>query len=66
MHCTASLIKLYGRENMRFLLDLLKWYFAIGTNLIFTLYISNNHYGHFATNWKGTQSPQITSQRMEK
>ena len=37
-----------------------KWIVAIGTNLIFTLYISNNHYGHFAANWKGKQSFQLT------
>ena len=61
--CKTDIINNKNTENI---LHLWKWIVAIGGNLIFTLYISNNHYGHFATNWKRTQSLQMTSHHMEK
>ena len=45
-------------QKIYFIADLhfLQCITTIGYNLTFTLYISNNHYGHFAGNWKRKQT----------
>ena len=50
--CTLFGVKIRKYILLRFLQCII----TIGYNLTFTLYISNNHYGHFAGNWKRKQT----------
>ena len=56
-HLLQKIYLLWEGVNQKiYFIGILQCITTIGYNLILTLYICNNHYGHFAGNWKRKQS----------